>query len=96
MTTLIFQIIYVTMVQWSCKELLARADKPGSTPGDAVFYFLVVPFFFLFGLCFLTLFFLLARFPLFLLLNLLVMHLDQVYFKLKSGVLFWKRDFKSS
>ena len=88
--------MYVTMVQWSCKELLARADKPGSTPGDAVFYFLVVPFLFLFGLCFLTLFFLLARFPLFLLLNLLVMHLDQVYFKLKSGVLFWKRDFKSS
>ena len=88
--------MYVTMVQWSCKELLARADKPGSTPGDAVFYFLVVPFFFLFDLCFLTLFFLLARFPLFLLLNLLVMHLDQVYFILKSGVLFWKRDFKSS
>ena len=28
------------------KELLARADKPGSTPGDAVFCFLVVPFFF--------------------------------------------------
>ena len=38
--------MYVTMVQWSCKELLARTDKPGSTPGDAVFYFLVVPFFF--------------------------------------------------
>ena len=28
------------------KELLARADKPGSTPGHAVFCFLVVPFFF--------------------------------------------------
>ena len=27
------------------KELLARADKPGSTPGDAVFCFFV-PFFF--------------------------------------------------
>ena len=33
------------------KELLARADKPGSTPGDAVFCFFV-PFFFLFGLFF--------------------------------------------
>ena len=29
------------------KELLERADKPGSTPGDAVFYFFV-SFFFLF------------------------------------------------
>ena len=28
------------------KELLARADRPGSTPGDAVFCFLVVPFYF--------------------------------------------------
>ena len=75
------------------KELFA--DKPGSTPGDAVFCFLVVPFL-LFGLCFLTLFFLLACFPLFSLLTLLVMHLDEyIYFKLKSGVLFWKRDFKS-
>ena len=33
------------------KELLARADKPGSTPGDAVSCFFV-PFFFLFGLIF--------------------------------------------
>ena len=33
------------------KELLARADKPGSAPGDAVFCF-VVPFSFLFGLFF--------------------------------------------
>ena len=28
------------------KELLAFADKPGSAPGDAVFCFLVAPFFF--------------------------------------------------
>ena len=34
------------------KELLARVGKPGSTPGHAVFCFLVVLFFFLFGLCF--------------------------------------------
>ena len=32
-------------------EFLARADKPGSTPGDAAFCFFV-PFFFLFGLFF--------------------------------------------
>ena len=47
---------------------------------------------------FLTLFFLLAFFSLFLLKTLLVNALqDQyIYFKFKSGVLFWKRDFKSS
>ena len=77
------------------KELLACADKPGSTPGDAVFCFFV-PFFFSCLVSFLTLFFLLAFFPLFSRLTLLVMHLDQWYFKLKSEVLFWKRAFKSS
>ena len=30
------------------KELLVRADKPGSTPGHAVLCFLVIPFFFFF------------------------------------------------
>ena len=34
------------------KELLERADKPGSTPGDAVFCFFVPFFLFLFGLFF--------------------------------------------
>ena len=38
------------------KELLERADKPGSTPGDAVFCFFVPFFFFLFGLFFNTIF----------------------------------------
>ena len=61
------------------KELLARVDKPGSTPGDAVFCFFI-PFFFSDWPIFLTLFFLLAFFPLFLLLTLLVMHLDQYIF----------------
>ena len=37
------------------KELLAHADKPGLTPGDAVFCFFV-PVFFLFGLFFNTIF----------------------------------------
>ena len=43
-TKLIFQIMSVTVV---VKELLARADKPDSTPGDAVFCFFT-PFFFFF------------------------------------------------
>ena len=41
------------------KELLAHADKPGSTPGDAVFCFFV-PVFFFSLVSFLTLFFLKA------------------------------------
>ena len=36
------------------KELLARADKPGSTPGDAVFGFFILSFFFLLGRFFLN------------------------------------------
>ena len=61
------------------KELLARADKPGSTPGEAVFCFFVpfLSFFFSVQFLFSTLFFLLACFPSFLLLPLLIMHLDQ-------------------
>ena len=41
------------------KELLAHADKPGSTPGDAVFCFFV-PVYFFSLVSFLTLFFLKA------------------------------------
>ena len=53
------------------KELLKREDKPGSTPGNAVFCFFI-PFFFFFspiciGLFFSTLFFLLACFSLYIL-----------------------------
>ena len=59
------------------QELLARKDKPGLTPGDAVFCFFVPFFFFLFGLFFLHYFSFLAFFSLFLLLTLPVMHLDQ-------------------
>ena len=39
MTKLIFQIMCAVV-----KEMLARADNPGSTPGEAVFCFFV-PFF---------------------------------------------------
>ena len=58
------------------KELRARADKPGLTPGDAVFCFF---FFFLFGLFFNTIF-PFGLFSIFLLPTLLVMHLDQYIF----------------
>ena len=74
MTKLIIQIMCVTVVQRS-SMLLEHADKPGSTPGDAVFCFFV-SFFLLFGLFLLTKFFLLAFFSLVLLLTLLVTHLD--------------------
>ena len=57
------------------KELLARADKPGSTTGEAVFSFFVPFFFFL-----LNTIFPFGLFSLFLLLTLLVMHLDQYIF----------------
>ena len=63
------------------KEVLAPADKPGSTPGNAVFCFFV-PFFFPFGL-FLTLISLLAFFLYSYCWPCWCMHLDQ-YFKLKS------------
>ena len=63
------------------KELLVHADKPGSTPGHAVLGFIVIPFFLGGGLCLLTLFFLLACFPLFLLLTPLITHLDQYIFQ---------------
>ena len=72
------------------KRFLKRADKPGSTPVDVVFCFLY-RFFFLFGLFFWHYF---SFWPFFLysycwpcwsctLIN--------IYFKLESGVLFWKK-----
>ena len=63
------------VVQWS-RSCLRRADDPGSTPGDAVFCFLV-PFFFQSLILFLILLFLLACFPILTLLTTLIMHLDQ-------------------
>ena len=76
------------------KELLERADKPDSTPDDAVFCFFYTVFFFLFGLFFLTLFFLLAFFLYSYCWPCLSCAWINIFFKLKSGVLFWKRDFK--
>ena len=57
-------------------EFLARADKPGSTPGDAAFCFFAPFFFFVY---FLNTIFPFGLFSLFLLQTLLVMHLDQLY-----------------
>ena len=54
MTKLIVQI--VCHCGAVVKELLACADKPGSTPVDAVFSFFVPFFFFLFGSFFNTIF----------------------------------------
>ena len=76
------------------KELLAPADKPGSTPGDAVFCFFVPFFFFLFGLFFNTIFpfglffFILTADP--------AGHaLGSIYILSVSPEFFGKRDFKS-
>ena len=78
------------MYVWQCgaavKELIAPADEPVSTPGDTSFsvslYGFFSFFFFLFSLCFLARFFPFGLFnrSLFVLLTLLIMHLDQYIF----------------
>ena len=87
----ITKLIFQNMCEWQCgavvKEFLASADEPGSTPGDAAFsvslysfiiiIIIIIIVIILFSLCFLALFFLLACFSLFVLLTLLIMHLDQ-------------------
>ena len=91
----------VTVVQWS-RRLLARADKPGSTPGERrCFLFLNSTVFFSFFFFPVRSLFLNTNFPLdrffFILTADPAGHaLGSIYFKLKSGVLFWQRDFKSS
>ena len=76
------------------QELLARKDKPGSTPGDAVFCFFVPFFFFPVWSLFFTLFFLFGLFFFILTADPAGHALGSK--KLKSRVLFWERDFKSS
>ena len=84
MTKLIFEVMCFTVV-------LERADKPGSTPGDAIFCF-----FFLFGLFFFN-----TNFPFGLFFFILTADpaghaLGSIYIlSVKSEVFFWKRDFKS-
>ena len=67
-TTLIFHNMDVWQRGAAVKELLAAADKQGSTPGDTAFsvslYRFFLSFFFLFSLCFLARFFILACFSL--------------------------------
>ena len=96
-TKLIFQNVSTVCLRGAVvKELLARADLPGSTPGGIVFCFFV-PCFFFFSLCFLTLFFFRPVFrysyfwP-----SWWSCTWINMYFKPKSGVLLWKRDFKNS
>ena len=80
------------------KELPARADKPGPTLPDAVScFFIPFFFFFLFGLSFFNIIFPFGLFFFILTADPAGHTLGSIYiFKLKSGVLFWKRDFKSS
>ena len=78
------------------KELLARADKPGSTPGNAFFCFFV-PFFFLY-FCLVSFFNTIFPFGLFFLSSCCWPCWSctsiNIFFKLKSGVIFWKREFR--
>ena len=92
-TKLICQIMCV-MVQWSRGCLQGQINRV-RLPAT-LFSVSLYRYFFPVWSIFLTLFFLLAFFSLFLLQTPLVMHLDQyIYFKLKSGGLFWKRDTKT-
>ena len=96
-TNLIFQNMYVWQCGAAVKELLAAADEPGSTPGNTAFsvsLYRFFPFFFLFSLCFLARFFLLACFSLFVLLTLLIMHLDQYIFLSFSPELYFRKGTK--
>ena len=93
------KLIFKSCVSLRCsgQELLARADKPGSTPGDAVLCFFVpFLFFFLFGLFFFN-----TNFPFGLFFFILTADpaghaLGSIcILSVKSEVFFWKRDFKS-
>ena len=77
---LFFEIMCVTVVQWSRSCLHMQINRV-RLPATLFSVSLSHRFFFLFGPCFLTLFFLLARFSLFLLLTMLIMHLDQYIFQ---------------
>ena len=94
-TKLIFQNMCEWQCGAVVKEFLASADEPGSTPGDVAFsvslysfiiiiiliiILIIIIIIILFSICFLALFFLLACFSLFVLLTLLIMHLDQYIF----------------
>ena len=97
MTKLILQIMCVTVVQWSGSFLHVQINRvllPATLisvswyrffPVSSIFFNTIFPFrpFFLYSFCRPCC-------------MLLVMHLDKYifYFKLKSGVLFWKKGFQ--
>ena len=94
-TKLIFQIMCVTVVQWprSCLHVQINRVRLPVT----LFSVSLCRFFFLFSLCFLILSFPFGLFSFFLTADPAEHALwINIYFTLKSGVLFWKRDFKSS
>ena len=99
MTKLIFQIMCVTVVEWSRSFLNVQINRV-RLPA-MLFYVSLYRFFFLFGLFFNTIF----PYSLFLILIFFILTADPAGHALgsiyilrltKSGVLFWKRDFKSS
>ena len=78
----------------SCLQLQMNRVRLPATPHFlflCIFFFL---FFFLFSLCFLARFFLLACFSLFVLLTLLIMHLDQYIFLSFSSELYFRKGTK--
>ena len=98
-----FKIMCVTVVQWSRSCLHVQINRVRLPASDAVFCFLIVPSFFLFFFfffpvwsLFLNTIFPLDRFFFILTADPAGHALASIYFKLKSGVLFWQRDFKSS
>ena len=94
MTKLTFHIVCVTVVQWSRSFLHVQSNRvrlPATLLSVSMYCF-----FFLFGLFFLTLFFFLAFFFYSYCRPCWSCTWINIYFKLKSGVLFRKRDFKSS
>ena len=90
MTKFIFQIMSVTLVQWSRSCLYVQINRVRLP--DTLFCVSLSYRFFLFGL--LTLFFLLACFPLFLLLTPLITHLDQYIFKARVRSLILEKGFQ--
>ena len=90
MTKLVFLIMCVTVVQWSRSCLNVQINRV-----RRCFLFLCTVFFCLVSF-FLTLFSLLTFFLYSYCWPCWSYTWINIYFKLKSGVLFWKRDFKSS
>ena len=94
MTKLFFQIMCVTVVQWSKNCLNVQINRVRHTA--TLFSVSLYRIFFSLWSLFLTLFFLLAFFLYSYWRPCWSCPWINIYFKLTSGVLFWKRDFKCS